>query len=97
MAFFLSGVRYDGVMVVGTREGRTKAGKPFMSLTVADTDGNANTFSTTDESTMQSLRALQQGDLVDLRLVVAGGPQKQYAMIARESGSVMPHGAGQGY
>ena len=90
MAFFLSGVRYDGVMVVGTRNGTTKQGKPFMSLTVADSDGNANTFSTTDEKTMQVLKALQQGDVVDLRLVVAGGPQKQYAMISREDVHHLP-------
>ena len=97
MAFFLSGVRYDGVMVVGVREGRTKAGKPFLALTVADKDGNANSFSTTDPDTMHKLRALQQGDCIDLRLVVAGGPQKQYAMISREPNSVMPHADTAGY
>ena len=97
MAFFLSGVRYEGVMVVGTREGVTKAGKPFMALTVADKDGNANTFSTTDVECMAKLGALKQGDAIDLKLVVAGGPQKQYAMISRESDSVMPHVDGVGY
>lgn len=97
MAFFLSGVRYEGVMVVGTRKGATKAGKPFVALTVADSDGNANTFSTTDPDCMQKLEALQQGDSVDLKLVVAGGPQKQYAMISREPDSVMPHVDGVGY
>lgn len=88
MAFFFSNVLYDGVMVVGWRDGQTKAGKPFTSLTVADASGNSNQLSTSEPETMNVIHGLSQGDVINLRIVVAGGPQKQYAMIARGSESI---------
>lgn len=93
MSFFLQGVEMNGVMVVGIRDGESNAGKRFCSLTVADDAGNVNTFSTSDPVHINELHALQRGDMVDLTLVAAAGPQKQYAMIANEPGSVRVHDA----
>ena len=88
MAFFFGNLLYDGVMVVGWRDGQTKAGKPFTSLTVADVSGNSNTLSSSEPETMDVIHTLGQGDVVNLRIVAAGGPQKQYAMIARGSDAI---------
>lgn len=96
MAFFLQGVEMNGVMVVGTRDGVSKANKPFASLTVADDAGNVNTFSTSDPMHINELHALQRGDMVDLTLVAAAGPEKQYCMIANEPGSVRVHDGASG-
>lgn len=94
MAFFFSGLEYSDVLVAGVRDGQSKAGKPFVTLTVVDADGNTNTLSTSEPDTMAYCRNLHQGDKVDLRIVCAGGPQKQYAMIARGAGSVKLRDAG---
>lgn len=82
MAFFLSGVSYDDVMVTGWREGTSKAGKQYVSLSVCDKDGNTNSVSSSDEDTIRFIRGLKQGDRVNLKLVVAGGPKTQYVMIS---------------
>lgn len=88
MAFFLSGLKYDDVMVCGVREGVSQKGVKFVTLTVVDIDGNTNNLSSSDPENMEYILKLKQGDKVDLRVVCAGGPQRQYAMIARGSGSV---------
>lgn len=90
MSFFFSNLQLNDVMVLGWREQVSKANKPFIILSVADSEGNANDVSTSEPETMASIRSLKQGDKVDLRLVCAGGPKKQYAMLARGSGAVMP-------
>ena len=89
MAFFFGGLDYRDVMVVGVRDGVSNKGKPFATLTVADKDGNSNSLSTSEPVTIDILHGLKQGDVVDLKIVCAGGPQKQYAMIARGNDSVI--------
>ena len=96
MSFFFSNLQLNDVMVLGWREQVSKANKPFIILSVADSEGNANDVSTSEPETMASIRSLKQGDRVDLRLVCAGGPKKQYAMLARGSGSVMPSASASG-
>lgn len=91
MAFFLSGLNYEGVMVAGWRDGVSKANKPFTTLTVTDNEGNVNTFSTSDPVTIEKVHALKVGYLVDLTIVCAGGPKKQYAMLAKGANSVRMH------
>jgi hypothetical protein len=88
MAFFISGARLDHQMFVGRREGVSKNQKPFVTITVSDAEGNVNQFSTSDVSNMNLCRGLVVGDYVDLTLVIAGGPQRQYAMIANAPNSV---------
>lgn len=90
MSFFFGNLKLENVMVAGVRSDVTKAGKPFSTLTVVDDEGNVNQLSTTEPQTMQELKALQTGDRVNLRIVCAGGPKKQYAMLARGAGSVEP-------
>lgn len=82
MAFFLSGVSYNDVMVTGWREGTSKQGNKYVSLSVCDKDGNSNNVSSSDDDTIRFIRGLKQGDRVNLKLVVAGGPKRQYVMIA---------------
>ena len=96
MAFFLSGLKYEGVMVAGWRDGISKANKPYVTVTVTDTEGNVNTLSTSEPATIDVIHTLKQGDVIDMDVVAAGGPKKQYAMIARGANSVRPHGV-QGY
>ena len=88
MAFFISGALVQNQMVLGVQERTTKANKPFVMLSVADMDGNANSFSCSEPETMAVIRSLRQGQHVDLRLVIAGGPNKQYAMVARGADAV---------
>lgn len=88
MAFFISGAQLYHQMFVGRREGQSKAGKPFVTITVSDEEGNVNQFSTSEPNNMQACRNLAVGDYVDLTLVCAGGPQRQYAMIANAPLSV---------
>lgn len=83
MAFFVSNAYLYNQMVASTREGVSKANKPYIELTVLDDDGNVNRLSTTDPQTMVAVRSLQKGDYVDLRVVLAGGPSRQYAMLGR--------------
>ena len=83
MAFFINGALLENQMVLGVQERTTKANKPFVMLSVADSEGNANQFSCSDPDTMAIIRTLNQGDHVDLRLTIAGGPNKQYAMVSR--------------
>lgn len=90
MAFFVSNALIEHQMVVGIREGVSKANKPYVSLSVSDDEGNVNSFSTSEPDAMAACRALQRGDYVDLRIVCAGGPQRQYAMIARNPAAIMP-------
>ena len=97
MAFFFGGLEYNDVLVAGVRDGVSKQGKPFTTITVVDREGNTNSLSTSEPDTINQLHMLQQGDRVDLKIVCAGGPQKQYAMIARGSDSVMPHTDSKGY
>lgn len=88
MAFFFGGAQVYHQMFVGLREGTSKGGKAYVSITVTDDDGNVNQLSTSNPEHMAACRALRQGQYVDLTLVVAGGPQRQYAMIANAPMSV---------
>ena len=88
MAFFFGGVQLYHQMFVGLREGVSKNGKPYVSITVTDDDGNVNQLSTSEPEHMQACRKLKQGQYVDLTIVCAGGPQRQYAMIAKAPLSV---------
>lgn len=88
MAFFLSGLEYRDVIVCGVREGTSKKGTRYVNLTVADAEGNTNNLSSSDPDNMDTILNLKQGERVDLRIVCAGGPQRQYAMIARGADSV---------
>lgn len=89
MAFFIDGARLENQLVCGVAERMTKANKPFVMLTVCDDEGNSNQFSTSDPQTMAEVRNLRQGQHVNLVLVIAGGPNKQYAMISRRPNSVV--------
>ena len=89
MAYFISGALLQNQMVLGVQARMTKANKPFLMLSVADSEGNANQFSCSDPDAMAIIRTLRQGDHVDLRLVIAGGPNKQYAMVQRGGDSVL--------
>lgn len=97
MAFFFGGLVYPDVMVCGVRDGVSKKGVNYCTLTVVDKDGNTNDLSTSDPEQIQACHALMQGDRVDLRVVCAGGPKRQYAMIARGADSINPHGTVAGY
>ena len=88
MAFFFGGAQLYHQMFVGLREGVSKNGKPYVSITVTDDDGNVNQLSTSEPEHMQACRQLRQGQYVDLTIVCAGGPQRQYAMIAKAPLSV---------
>lgn len=97
MAFFLSPVKYEHVLFAASREGTSKAGKQFMTVTVVDDGGNTNQISTSNPDTMQVFRSCKAGDYLDLQLTVAGGPNKQYVMIANVPDSVMPSALPIGY
>lgn len=88
MSFFFSGVKLDDVMYLGCREGQAKNGNPFVTLSVADSEGHVNDISTSDADSMRYVRSLSQGERVNLRLVVAGGPKRQYAMLERGPNAV---------
>lgn len=90
MAFFISGLQYEQCLVAGWRKGNSKQGKPYVTLTVVDPDGNTNTLSTSEPTTMAMVEGLVQGEIVDLTITVAGGPNKQYAMISKVPDAVRP-------
>lgn len=90
MSFFFGNLKLENVLVAGVRDGVSKQNKPFTTVTVVDADGNTNTLSTSEPDSMACLKSLAIGDRVDLRIVCAGGPKKQYAMIARGANAVMP-------
>lgn len=97
MAFFLSPVKYEHVLFAAAREGTSKAGRQFMTVTVVDDGGNTNQISTSEPDTMQAIRGCKAGDYLDLMLTVAGGPNKQYCMIAKVPNAVMPSALPIGY
>lgn len=95
MAFFFGNLRLENVLVAGVRqETSKKTGKQFVVINVCDSEGNSNQLSTSEPEQMREALALHQGDRVDLRIVCAGGPNRQYAMISRKPGSIMPSSGG---
>lgn len=88
MAFFVGDAWVFHQMVAGVKEGQSKRGNAYVELTVLDDDGNVNKYASSEVSNMTAIRSLVKGDYVDLRLVLAGGPSKQYAMVSRKPNSV---------
>ena len=85
MAFFFGSLLLQGARVVGVKEGTSKKGSPYVSLSVIDSDNNTNELTTSSEEGMRIARSLSFGDVVDLTICCAGSRDRQYAMIARSA------------
>jgi hypothetical protein len=90
MAFLFRNLIAEGYRVVGTNSGISKkTGKPWVSLTVVDEGGSTNEVSSTEPEIVGIMQTLRFGDVVDMRLTVAGGPKSQYAMISQVPNSLV--------
>lgn len=82
MAFHVPAALYPDVMVCAIREGVSKNGRNYLSMSISDTNGATNDVSTSDEATIAYCKTLKQGDRIDLWLMLHADQKRSYMMIA---------------